>query len=160
MALENLRQAVGQAAHEAAARALVEFEVKMQFAIVAFLGIDNETDIIGSLFRIAEQRIEKIIGPLDREKIIQTFRGKNVVYGHEGNLPCVGGLRKTQQETPCGATTKGCSCQQTTESEAVRSASIRTRSGRKRRRPGSNAGRRLRGWAGASAPISPAFQPR
>ena len=46
MALENLRQAVGQAAHEAAARALVEFEVKMQFAIVAFLGIDNETDII------------------------------------------------------------------------------------------------------------------
>lgn len=96
MALENLRQAVGQAAHEAAARALVEFEVKMQFAIVAFLGIDNETDIIGSLFRIAEQRIEKIIGPLDGEKIIQTFRGKNVVYGHEGNLPCVGSLRNAQ----------------------------------------------------------------
>ena len=48
----------------------------MQFAIVAFLGIDNETDIIGSLFRIAEQRIEKIIGPLDGEKIIQTFRKK------------------------------------------------------------------------------------
>ena len=96
MALENLWQAVGQAAHEAAARALVEFEVKMQFAIVAFLGIDNETDIIGSLFRIAEQRIEKIIGPLDREKIIQTFRGKNVVYGHEGNLPCVGSLRNAQ----------------------------------------------------------------
>lgn len=96
MALENLRQAVGQAAHEAAARALVEFEVKMQFAIVAFLGIDNETDIIGSLFRIAEQRIEKIIGPLDGEKIIQTLRGKNVVYGHEGNLPCVGSLRNAQ----------------------------------------------------------------
>ena len=31
VALEDLRQAVGQAAYEAAPRALVEFKVKMQF---------------------------------------------------------------------------------------------------------------------------------
>lgn len=37
VALENLRQA-RSGCTRAAARALVEFEVKMQFAIVAFLG--------------------------------------------------------------------------------------------------------------------------
>ena len=97
MALENLRQAVGQAAYEAAPRALVEFKVKMQFAVVAFFGIDGEADIIGPFFRIAEQCIKEIVGSLLREKIVQTFGGKDVTYGHEGNLPCVGGLRNAQR---------------------------------------------------------------
>ena len=75
MALENLRQAVGQAAYEAASRALVEFKVKMQFAVVAFFGIDGEADIIGPFFRISEQCIKEIVGSLLRGKDRSDIRG-------------------------------------------------------------------------------------
>jgi len=66
VAAEHLGQAVGQVAGQAFAGALVEFEGQGEG--VCRLALENQADVVGSVFGIAEQGVEEGVGPFGRKE--------------------------------------------------------------------------------------------
>lgn len=66
MAAEYLGQAVGQVAGQAFAGALVEFQGKGEG--ICRLALENEADVVGSVFGVAEQGVEEGVGPFGRKE--------------------------------------------------------------------------------------------
>ena len=66
VAAEYFGQAVGEVAGQASAGALVEFQAKGQG--VGGLPLENEADVVGSFFGVAEQGVEEGVGPFGRKE--------------------------------------------------------------------------------------------
>ncbi len=77
VAAEDLGQAVGQVADQASARALVEFEGEGEG--VCRLTLEDEADVVGPFFGVAEQGIKEGVGPFGRKEGLQGFLGKKIL---------------------------------------------------------------------------------
>ena len=66
VAAEYFGQAVGEVAGQAFAGAFVEFQSKCQG--VCRLALENEADVVGPFFGVAEQGVEEGVGPFGRKE--------------------------------------------------------------------------------------------
>ena len=85
VAHEHAGQAVGEVAGEAGIAALMQFEEEVQGALRS--GEQGHPDIIGPVFRVAEQSFEKLRSALRRKDFVHAGGGKDLfVAGHWGDI--------------------------------------------------------------------------